>query len=308
MPWVVSEGESLDERLRSLAFAWLRTLQLATGGPVRYDEVAEFTFDGERTPLMDLQRGIRKPRMLDAALSFRTVHAARPDQRPYDDSPGPDGYPRYKWRGTDPNHPENRALREAMQARRPLIWFYGISRGVYLPIFPVWLVDEELSAQQFVVAIDLDQVDRWESTRVTDHDQRRRYMERTVRDRLHQPVFRLRVLSAYANRCSMCRLRHPELLDAAHIRSDAEGGEPVVTNGIAMCKIHHAAYDTDIIGVDPAYRVLVRSDVLHEADGPVLRHALQALHGSRLGLPRQRLAHPDPDLLAERFERFQQAS
>jgi hypothetical protein len=40
---------------------------------------------------MDRQRGIRKPKVLDAALSFRTVHAPRPDLRPYDDAPGTTG-------------------------------------------------------------------------------------------------------------------------------------------------------------------------------------------------------------------------
>lgn len=246
--------------------------------------------------------------MLDAALSFRTVHAARPDQRPYDDSPGPDGYLRYKWRGTDADHSENRALRLAATQRLPLIWFQGIDSGIYLPIFPVWLVGEEPAAHQFVVALNLEQVQQWTSVDVVDLDLRRQYAERVVRDRLHQPLFRARVLRAYESRCAICRLRHQELLDAAHIRSDSDGGEPVVPNGIAMCKIHHAAYDANMLGVDPDYRVTIRPDLLDETDGPTLRHALQELHGTRLDVPRQRTARPDRDLLAERFEGFQQAS
>lgn len=75
-----------------------------------------------------------------------------------------------------------------------------------------------------------------------------------------------------------------------------------------MCKIHHAAYDSDLLGVDPDYRVLIRADVLEESNDPTLRYALQELHGSKLELPRQRAARPDRDLLAERFERFSRAS
>ena len=116
------------------------------------------------------------------------------------------------------------------------------------------------------------------------------------------------MLSAYENRCAVCHLRHPELLDAAHIRADADGGEPVVTNGISMCRFHHAAYDSEIFGVDPTYQVVIRPDVLSEKDGPTLRHALQELHLTRIDVPRRRLAHPDRDLLAERFERFRRAS
>jgi putative restriction endonuclease len=88
-----------DETLRSSAFAHLRAVQLCTGWPVRHDNVAGFELGGERAPLMDIQRGIRKPRMLDAALSFRTVYAASPDQRPYADERGDDDYQRCKWRG-----------------------------------------------------------------------------------------------------------------------------------------------------------------------------------------------------------------
>jgi putative restriction endonuclease len=304
----VSGQAEFDERLRSSALAFLRVVQLRTGGPVRHEDVARFEFEGERIPLMDRQRGIRKPRMLDAALSFRTVFASRPDQRPYADERGVDGYQRYKWRGTEPDHAENVALRRAMTARLPLIWFQGIAAGLYLPVFPVWLVDEEPTDHQFAVALDLEQMHTWGgSSDATIIELRRAYAERVVRERLHQPVFRAQVLAAYGDRCALCRLRHHELLDAAHIRDDALGGEPVVTNGIAMCKIHHAAFDGLLMAVRPDYAIEVRPDVLAEQDGPTLRHALQGLHGSAIELPRQRAARPDRELLDERYERFRRA-
>jgi putative restriction endonuclease len=71
-------------------------------------------------------------------------------------------------------------------------------------------------------------------------------------------------------------------LDAAHIVSDAEGGEPIVPNGISMCKIHHAPFDNSIIGIRPDYRVEVREDIRAEEDGPTLRYALQEVHGTRI--------------------------
>lgn len=299
--------DELDEELRSSALIFLRVLQLKTGGPVRFDDVASFEFRGARVPLLDRQRGIRKPRVLRAALSFRTVYAARPDQRPYDDDPGPDGYLRYKWRGDDPNHPENLALRNAMRAHVPLIWFQGIDVGLYLPVYPVWLVGEEPADQQFVVALDLQQLSSWGSGDADVLTLRRAYAERIVRDRLHQPLFRARVLAAYGNRCSLCRLGHNELLDAAHIKTDAEGGEPVVTNGIAMCNIHHAAFDGLLLGVRPDYRIEVRRDVLGEDDGPTLRYSLQGVHGNAIDLPRRRAARPNAGLLEERYERFRAA-
>jgi putative restriction endonuclease len=102
----------------------------------------------------------------------------------------------------------------------------------------------------------------------------------------------------------VCRLQQVDLLDAAHIRGDAETGQPVVTNGLAMCKIHHAAYDRSILGVRPDYTVAVREDVLAEVDGPMLRHGLQEMHGTRLHLPAKVADLPDRDALAERWEVF----
>ncbi len=191
-----------------------------------------------------------------------------------------------------------------MGLQRPLIWFWGVAPAEYLPLYPVWLLWEEPDLQQFVVEIEAaaNAPLPFEPT-VTPLE--RRYIERTVRQRLHQPLFRERVLHAYGGRCSLCRLRHLELLDAAHIVGDAEGGEPVVPNGIAMCKIHHAAFDHQIFGIRPAdYVVEVKPRVLEEEDGPTLRHALQEIHGSKLEVPRSRLARPDRDLLHARYETY----
>lgn len=76
--------------------------------PISSAHLVDFTFDGEPLRLMDVQRGIRKPAVLDAALSIRTVYTPEGKDRPYDDEPGPDGMLRYTWRGDDPDHPENR--------------------------------------------------------------------------------------------------------------------------------------------------------------------------------------------------------
>lgn len=295
---------AFDKRLRDQAFAFLRALQLRTGGPARFEDVAAFEFEGERVALMDRQRGIRKPRVLDAALSFRTVHAENPEARPYADVRGADGYLRYKWRGTDAGHAENVALRRAAQQRLGLIWFCGIASGIYLPIYPVWLVDEEPDEHQFVVALDADEAMNWSAVLPGD-ELRRRYADRVARERLHQPLFRERVLHAYARRCSICNLRHVELLDAAHIIADGDaGGDPVVPNGLALCKLHHAAFDSQLLGIDPKFKVHIRPDLLAESDGPTLEHGLQGMHGSTLFLPHAQAARPDPARLEVRFKRF----
>src|SRR3546814_18676238 len=100
----------------------------------------------------------------------------------------------------------------------------------------------------------------------------------------------------------MCELKHVELLDAAHIVSDALGGAPVVPNGLALCKIHHAAFDHQIIGLRPDHVLEVREDVLDEIDGPMLRHGLQEMHGRTHSLPRKPPDPPSPGHAEARHE------
>jgi putative restriction endonuclease len=298
-------ADEFDISLRAAAMAFLDRLCVQGNASVRSESLLSFEFAGRGIRLMAPQQGIWKPRQLQAALSIRTVYSQRPEDRPYEDAIGADGRLRYKWRGTDPDQADNRALRRAMELQRPLIWFWGVAPAMYLPIYPVFLQGEEVSSHQFVVSLDEDELELPDLALLP---LQRRYAERIVLQRLHQPLFRERVLLAYEDRCALCRLRHRELLDAAHILGDAEGGEPVVPNGIAMCKIHHAAFDNQLFGVRPDYRVHVSATVLAEHDGPTLRHALQEIHGTRLELPRSRGSRPDPDRLEERYERFLAAS
>lgn len=271
------------------------------------NDLLDFRFDGEPFRLMDPQRGIRKPKELAAALSIRTVY--RPDgaKRPYEDEMGDDGLLRYKWRGEDLDHPENRALRSAMELELPLIWFFGVGVAMYQPIFPVYLLAEEPERLQFVIipgAIRglVDVTSPAES-------QLRRYVMAESKRRLHQPVFRATVMRAYETRCAVCSLAHGQLLDAAHIVPDSdEAGIPTVRNGLAMCKIHHAAYDAHILGVSPDYIVKIRADLLDEIDGPMLQYGLKERHDQKLMvLPSVRAQRPDRDLLSISYERFRSA-
>lgn len=270
---------------------------------MRSADVNGFVFEGQQINLMDLRKGIWKPRQLDAALSFRkSIRVSEPE--PYEDSAGPDGLYRYKWQGTDPMASTNRAMRVAIVERSPLIMFYGVDKAIYQPIFPVYVVGEEPELQQFIVALDDVSIGHWDHRDVIDPGTARRYSRRMTMTRVHQPVFRSAVLEAYERRCALCSLRHVELLDAAHIRPDSEGGEPVVTNGIAMCKLHHASYDRGIMGIRPDHEIRIRPDVLEEEDGPTLRYSLQGLHGEQMRLPRRRAARPAGEFLEERWDKF----
>ena len=289
--------------IRLAAQAWLDSERAHGRETWTQPQLADFHYGNERIALMDPQRGIRKPAGMAAALSMRTVYRAPGEARPYDDGTGPEGLLRYMWRGDDPDHAENRALREAMRRELPLIWFLGFAPGQYTALYPVYLRSEEPGLRRFVVALTDDQ----RLAPMGDvGETMRRYVERTTWQRLHQPVFRAGVMLAYETHCAVCALRHAPLLDAAHITPDADDrGEPVTSNGLALCKIHHAAFDANILGIRPDLTIHIRSDVLDEVDGPMLKHGLQEHHGRHLlVVPRARRDQPDPDRLTERYESF----
>lgn len=128
-------------------------------------------------------------------------------------------------------------------------------------------------------------------------------MAAAVQVRLHQASFRERVLDAYRTHCAMCRLKHRELLDAAHIIPDSDpDGHLEVSNGLSLCKIHHAAFDRGIIGVWPVYVIEVREDVLREEDGPMLKYGSQALHNLDLLLPSRAADQSPKEALERRYQ------
>ncbi len=292
-----------ESAIRAAALAWINDVTLGGTVSISREQLAnDFQVNGTRFPLVDRGRGIRKPQGWSAALSIMTAHG-----RPYDDEEGLDGLHRYKLRRDQHGTRENESLRTAMRAQVPVIWFYAVAPGVFNAISPVWLIGEESQQDQFVLALTEDQRLVVPSSPVEESF--RRYLIAETKRRLHQPVFASQVMRAYETRCAVCRIGHRELLDAAHIIPDnAPRGEPVVPNGLALCKIHHAAYDRNILGIRPDYVVEIHHRLLDEIDGPMLRHGLQEHHDQRLmQLPTRRSEKPDPDRLMERYAQFRAA-
>ncbi len=305
--------DELDGQVRIAAFEFLGDLQQIHGDTLPRDALQQgFSFRGTRVPLLGPQ-GIFKPAILpEVPLSITTAPPVEGRPRPYSDQWTEDGsFIRYRYRGTDPNHRENAGLRRAMRDEIPLVYFFGLVPGLYAATFPAYIVRDEPDALTFTVAVDEHLLDVGDEPFVEDPMPRRAYITRVVRQRLHQVSFRQRVIRAYRTTCAICRLRHRELLDAAHILPDTDPrSEPLVSNGLSLCRLHHAAFDRNVLGIRPDLQVEIRRDVLEEVDGPMLIHGLQGFQGfqgATLLVPRSTELQPNRDFLAERYERFRDA-
>ena len=300
----------MDELIRVAAFKWLEE-QLALHGGILPRSLLEqgFKFHGHRITLLGPQ-GIWKPAIMDLPISITTI-----TNTSYSDELSDDGFLVYSYRGIDPYHRDNVALREIMEKGIPLIYFLGVEKGKYLAEWPVFIQKDHPESLCVSVSFDDQSLlmhgsDGLQTEQVADSEAlyRRMYSTTQAIARLHQGKFRLKVLSAYKDQCAFCRLRHLQLLDAAHIIPDREeGGEPVVPNGLSLCKIHHAAFDSNIVGLSPDYKIIVREDILEEIDGPMLRYGIQEMHGQKILLPGSRKNWPNREKVAYRFELFLEA-
>ena len=180
-----------------------RLLSNNPSGVLASREINTFSFEGRALPLT-VQTGIWKPAGLTAALTIRTTYTPANQLPPYADDVGENGLVRYKYRGTDPDQSDNRALREAMTQRLPLAYFIGVDRGAYAPRYPVWLLDEDRESHDFGIAVD-------EAQRDVDLNSlgapQKAYVLRLTQARLHQPIFRARVLRAI--RRTVCDVSSP---------------------------------------------------------------------------------------------------
>ena len=270
-------------------------------GMLSRSELGSFSYAGKIVRLIDMFGGIWNPgaswnlgEELRATLSINTTRSGK-----YEDQEVSGGLWRYDYQSGG-TAGKNTKMRKAMELQLPLIWFVQQDSGRYVP-YRVFIISDFPGEGYCLITPDLSLATASRSESLIE----RRYAERTMKQRLHQPAFRARVISAYETKCAICRLGHGRLLDAAHITPDNdETSSTSVTNGLSLCKIHHTAYDINIVGIDADYKVHVRPDILAEKDGPMLEHGIKEMDKTKLWVPPAVREKPDPARLEARFQEF----
>jgi putative restriction endonuclease len=306
-------AEDADTLMRMAAFEHVRRLSELHDHLTAKELNPGFIFDGGRIPLVNPQRGIFKPRQMRYLLSIKTVFP-RPGARVwYDDQREvhrqifeSEDTVDYAFMGQNPDAADNQWLREAYENQIPVIYFLGIAPGRYQAIMPTFVAGWDGNALKARIVFGVPDE---QTMTVPESALERRYALRAVKQRLHQASFREAVITAYNGRCALSGLPEQRLLDAAHIIADKDErlGQPIVSNGLPLSKIHHAAFDAHLIGIDPEYRLHVSERLLVQRDGSMLE-ALKQLNGGTIHLPARAKDCPDRDRLALRFELFKAAA
>ncbi len=298
-----------DRQIRLDAFAQLDRLTARFGLTLPWAALdSGFNSGGRVFRFASIPRGIFRPSgMSGGALSLKTVFTPDGKAPRYEDVETPEGYFLYRLQGDDADAYDNRWLRTAHELRAPLVYFRGIAKGRYHAIYPVVVMHlhpGQLSCELAVVEREKvfgDPVDyaaaAWEG--------KRRYATYEARRRLHQDQFRHYVLQAYSEKCAICRIPRPELLDAAHILADRQQGSRVeIPNGLALCQLHHRAYDRNLLGIRPDSVVELSPTLLKTRDGPTFEEAFLAFHERPVHAPRRPEDRPRKVYLETRYQEF----
>lgn len=313
-------AQDSDIELRRAALQHVRELQRRYDDLVPVDALREgFQFRGGRVSFGSFFSGIFRPKEMSgpAALALVTTAPKAGRPAPYEDEFDEEAG-RFTYRFRDPQgssaaaarqaEADNRTLIAAHELGVPVIYFRGIAPGQYAIVAPAFVMAVYRSRRLVELEAGLPVADMTGAGLVSDPDVRR-YATREAVFRLHQHRFRAAVLRAYSTRCAVCRLREATLLQAAHIIDDRDPrGVATIVNGIALCAIHHLAYDRNLLGIDPRGVVHIARRLLDEHDGPMLSSGIQGFHGATILQPRRPDERPDPERLELRFTLFTTAA
>lgn len=291
----VLEDDSAAERR-------MQILEQLERNPTRFftrEDLAAFTVDGDPVDLLHSTVGTVAPAGFDVPVSLTLPSAIFTDGL----ASGLDDAGIVRYRSKNPNRSDRAhlGLLSALEARVPMVVFAPAGDGIFQAVFPVYLYRYLHHDRVFELDFNFAYLPGLGAA----PEYERRWTVRAARQRLHQAVFRRDVLRAYNHRCAVCGLGIVSLLDAAHIIPDREdSGIASATNGMALCKNHHAAFDADLLSVDAELIVHIEPSAINSALGDAEHHLLGNYDRRRLAvIPNNAALRPDPVFLAQRQAR-----
>jgi putative restriction endonuclease len=287
-----------ETRVRLDAIHYVR-LQRERWVAVPAAELRTFESGGRRVHLKG-QQGIFKPAELSEPLSITSTIDS-----PYNDNTVDGTRVLYDFLPASRQH-DNEGLKRCAELELPLIYLLQVKRRPgpeYVVFAPVYVIGWDDAARTFLVdlseqtpgavaspvpsrrQLDLAWVHQASANEVRELT--RTYVATSVQRRLYDAKFRNKILRAYRERCAVCGLGIRSLLDAAHVSGDRDPKPAIeVSDGIALCAIHHRAFECGMLTWDDDYRVRIHLPSPGEA-GDGERQMLLAFEGKLLSLPKR---------------------
>jgi putative restriction endonuclease len=298
-----------DLELVHLAFNRVKELSLIYGNSIPHQAISEgFHFNSDRVLLDNRAVGIFKPRqMSECAISIKTTMQRDGSQGIYNDLQDIDDHYKYALQRGNPRGGNNKYLWASMNTGTPFIYFQAIAPGRYTAIWPCF-VKAILPEKGYALIVESNKINKsilagYKFEVPTEIESR--YCVRETKVRMHQASFRQNVLDAYDGKCAITSLQNNTLLEAAHIIPDSELGElQYVSDGIALTRLHHRAYDLNLLGISPDNKIYISDELKQGRDNKFMRDALLEFEGRKLVLPRSTVNRPDREKLAARFDMF----
>ncbi len=126
-------------------------------------------------------------------------------------------------------------------------------------------------------------------------------VERLVKTRVNQSLFRRIILGNYYTSCAICKLDVPDLLVASHILkwSKEEGERLNPQNGICLCSSHDRAFELGYIGIAQDYKICISKRLMEIKTKETFVSLFQRHENKQLNLPDK--FHPSLDFLSRHY-------
>lgn len=291
------------------AFKRVADLSRTYGDAIPRKAIAEgFRYQNEKVLLDNQAVGIFKPRqMFECAISIKTTMRRDGSDGIYNDHRASDGFYKYSLQSGDPLKGNNKYLWASKNANLPFIYFHAVSPGFYTAIWPCFITEIHPEKGYALISEGSEQsvqLDKPTFYQIPDPVESQ-YCVRETKVRMHQASFRQNILQAYSEKCAITGLDNRKLLEAAHIIPDSRhNGAQHVNDGIAMSRLHHRAYDANLMGITPDYKIQLSEEIKSGDYNEFVSSAFLIYEGQKLKLPRNADCRPNQDKLAERFEEF----
>ena len=165
-------------------------------------------------------------------------------------------------------------------------------------LLPELEISAEASISEFTEAlVDLEESSDLPEPVLTDPLARKRTTtQRTIRDKKFSDTCK----KLYNYQCAICRKRRYSLketpeVDAAHINPKEREGPDDFRNGLALCKLHHWAFDEGLFSLSDDHKIIVHESIKGKPD----YEEIYTYEGKMILIPNPKKYAPDPLYLKE---------